>query len=153
MAMQPIPSYAPALPANSTASSKAAERSESVKTQSKTDDTSVVANPSTQMPSSATQASSQPSREQVDQAMKDVKQALPLQARNLQFSIDEDTGKTVVKVVDPTTKEVIRQIPSEEILAIAKALDKSMAVDKAMNLDKSRTTSDQSTGLLVKQKV
>ena len=42
----------------------------------------------------------------------------------LQFSIDEDTGKTVVKVVDMATDQVIRQIPSEEVLAIAKALDK-----------------------------
>jgi len=153
MAMQPIPSYAPSPLANSSTSAKAVERSEPVKPQSKIDDKSLVANQSTEPSSSARQASSQPSREQVDQAMKDVKQALPMQARNLQFSIDEDTGKTVVKVVDPTTKEVIRQIPSEEILAIAKALDKSMAVDKAMTLDKSRTTSDQSTGLLVKQKV
>lgn len=43
---------------------------------------------------------------------------------SLQFSIDEDTGKTVVKVVDLTTKEVIKQMPTEEALAIAKALDK-----------------------------
>ena len=40
------------------------------------------------------------------------------------FSIDDDTGKTVVKIVDSTTQEVIKQIPSEEILSIAKALDK-----------------------------
>lgn len=42
----------------------------------------------------------------------------------LQFSIDKDTGKTVVKVVDTSTDQVIRQIPSEEALGIAKALDK-----------------------------
>ncbi|WP_083917630.1 flagellar protein FlaG [Uliginosibacterium gangwonense] len=150
MAMQPIASYSSTLSANPNATAKPVERSESVK--AKVDDKSLIANQSTETTSATSQASAQPSREQVDQAMKEVKQALPLPARNLQFSIDEDTGKTVVKVVDPTTKEVIRQIPSEEILAIAKALDKSMTVDKAMNLDKSRT-SDQSTGLLVKQKV
>ena len=43
---------------------------------------------------------------------------------NLQFSIDHDTGKTIVKVIDSNTKEVIKQIPSEEMIAIAKALDK-----------------------------
>ena len=42
----------------------------------------------------------------------------------IEFSMDEDTGETVVKVVDTATKEVIRQIPSEEMLNIAKALDK-----------------------------
>lgn len=45
-------------------------------------------------------------------------------ARNLLFSIDDDSGRTIVKVVDNATKEVIRQIPSEEILSIAKALDR-----------------------------
>ena len=42
----------------------------------------------------------------------------------LNFSIDKDTGQTIVKVIDQTTDEVIKQIPSEEMLAIAKAIDK-----------------------------
>lgn len=41
----------------------------------------------------------------------------------LLFSIDKDTGKTVVKVTDKQTGDVIRQIPSDEMLAIAKVLD------------------------------
>ena len=41
----------------------------------------------------------------------------------LEFSINKDTDQLVVKVIDQNTKEVIRQIPSEEMLAIAKALD------------------------------
>lgn len=65
----------------------------------------------------------QPTREQVNQVMEEMRQALPAVARNLQFSIDEGTGKTVVKVVDSATKQVIRQIPSEELLSIAKSLD------------------------------
>ena len=44
--------------------------------------------------------------------------------RNLQFTVDEDTGIDVVKVIDTETEEVIRQFPSEEVLAIARALDK-----------------------------
>ncbi|SMC23454.1 flagellar protein FlaG [Andreprevotia lacus DSM 23236] len=42
---------------------------------------------------------------------------------SLQFSIDQDTGTPLVKVIDTATKDVIRQIPSEEALAIAKAID------------------------------
>jgi flagellar protein FlaG len=45
-------------------------------------------------------------------------------ANSLQFSIDEDIGVTVVKVIDTESKKVIRQIPSEEVMDIAKALDK-----------------------------
>lgn len=44
-------------------------------------------------------------------------------AQSLQFSVDKDTGKTVVKVIDQETDEVIRQIPPKEMLEIAKALD------------------------------
>lgn len=42
----------------------------------------------------------------------------------LQFSVDDSTGSTVVKVIDQLSNEVIRQIPSEEMLEIAKALDR-----------------------------
>jgi flagellar protein FlaG len=66
----------------------------------------------------------QPTREQLDKAMGEVKQALAPVARNLQFSIDDETGRSVVKVVDASTNEVIRQFPSEELLAITRSIDK-----------------------------
>ena len=47
---------------------------------------------------------------------------------NLSISIDKDTGQTVVKVIDSSTDEVIKQIPSEEILAISKAIDQLKGV-------------------------
>lgn len=64
------------------------------------------------------------SGEQIAQALSDVQSALQPVARNLHFSLDDDTGRTVIKIVDTSTDEVIKQIPSEEILAISKALDK-----------------------------
>lgn len=42
----------------------------------------------------------------------------------IQFSVDKDSGEMVVKVTDTSTNEVIRQIPSEEMLAVAQALNK-----------------------------
>lgn len=48
---------------------------------------------------------------------------VPLAAHNLTFSIDDDSGKVVVKVVDGDTQDVIRQIPSEEALALSRSLD------------------------------
>lgn len=42
--------------------------------------------------------------------------------RNLKFKIDKDTGRTVVQVIDSATDEVLRQIPPQEILDIAKRL-------------------------------
>lgn len=43
--------------------------------------------------------------------------------RDLQFTIDRDSERVVLKVVDRKSGDVIRQIPSEEALKIAKALD------------------------------
>jgi len=65
-----------------------------------------------------------PPLDKVQQAMEEVMGAIAPVAQDLLFSIDDDTGKTVIKVVDASTDEVIRQIPSEEIISIAKALDK-----------------------------
>ena len=38
--------------------------------------------------------------------------------RGLRFSMDEDSGRTIVRVIDTETDEVIRQIPSEEMLVL-----------------------------------
>lgn len=61
---------------------------------------------------------------QIEEVLENLRQVLAPVARNLLFSLDEESGETVIKVVDSSTDEVIRQIPSEEILAISKALDK-----------------------------
>lgn len=45
-------------------------------------------------------------------------------SQNVIFSIDKDTDISVIKVVDRQTNDVIRQIPSEEAIQIAKVLDK-----------------------------
>ncbi|BDZ73362.1 MULTISPECIES: flagellar protein FlaG [Methylophaga] len=44
--------------------------------------------------------------------------------RNLQFSVDDTSGDTVIKVIDSETEEVVRQIPSEEILEARHAAEK-----------------------------
>ena len=42
--------------------------------------------------------------------------------RELHFSVDEESGDTVIKVVDSATDEVVRQIPSEEVVRMRKHL-------------------------------
>ncbi len=46
--------------------------------------------------------------------------------RNLEFSINKDNGVILVKVVDAQTHELVRQIPSEEALALAQNIDQYM---------------------------
>lgn len=61
---------------------------------------------------------------QVRQAAEAIAKTIQSLSRNLEFSVDETSGRPIVKVIDKETRELIRQIPSEEVLAIAKALDK-----------------------------
>jgi len=48
--------------------------------------------------------------------------------RSLRFSVDDSSGRIIVKVVDLDTDEVIRQIPSEEVLEIMKNLGDSQSL-------------------------
>jgi flagellar protein FlaG len=61
---------------------------------------------------------------QVEHATEVANRFMDSASLNLQFSVDRDVNKVVVKVVDTVTHEVIKQFPSEEMLAISKALDK-----------------------------
>lgn len=56
----------------------------------------------------------------VDHANKTVQN---LSSNALLFSIDKGTGIEVVKLTDQQTGEVIRQIPSKEMLEIAKSIE------------------------------
>lgn len=64
------------------------------------------------------------SEKELQEAVGQIKDFIQPLNDSLEFSVDEDTGRTIVKVVDLQTKEVLRQIPSEEAMNIAKALDK-----------------------------
>lgn len=55
----------------------------------------------------------------VEQAVSQVNEFVQSLSRDLQFTVDQDSGRTVIKVLDSETKEVIRQIPPEELLRIA----------------------------------
>ena len=60
------------------------------------------------------------------EATQRVQDLVQTRARNLEFSIDKDTSKTVVKLIDAESKEVLRQFPSEEILKLSRALDEML---------------------------
>ena len=63
--------------------------------------------------------------QQVESAVSKISDFVQNFQRDLQFSVDKDSDRLVVKVVDSETQEVIRQIPSEEMLRIARSLDSS----------------------------
>ncbi len=67
----------------------------------------------------------QPDPAQLTQALQSINKALQTSSSNLEFTVDDDTERTIVKVVDQQTGEIIRQMPSLEALEIAKALDRA----------------------------
>jgi flagellar protein FlaG len=70
-------------------------------------------------------AATPPARsDEVRKAASQVNEALKGTASSdLQFSVEGENKDVVVRVVDSQTKEVIRQIPSEQMVAISKAMD------------------------------
>ncbi|MBI5781110.1 MAG: flagellar protein FlaG [Rhodocyclales bacterium] len=75
--------------------------------------------------SAAAAAAAPVDREALQGAVERVQQTVEkLSSAGIQFTIDQDFERMVVRVIDTSTKEVIRQIPSKEMLEIAQALDK-----------------------------
>lgn len=92
----------------------------------------VVALPQQRVSVDVTEASSQketaaaqqvaPSEQDIQEAMSKLTSHFQNIQRNLNFSVDEGSGRTVVKVIDADSQEVIRQFPTEEALALARRL-------------------------------
>jgi len=66
--------------------------------------------------------------DQVKEATRKINEQLNAMRQGLQFSVDEATGHTVVRVLDSETGQTIRQIPSEEALAISQSLERLQGV-------------------------
>lgn len=58
--------------------------------------------------------------QELAQATQDISDYIQTVSRSLQISVDGDVGATVIRVMDSETDEVVRQIPSEEVLQIAR---------------------------------
>jgi flagellar protein FlaG len=58
----------------------------------------------------------------VKQAVGDANRELMKRGTELNFQVDDKSGTLVVKLVDTSTKEVLRQYPSKEALVAAQAL-------------------------------
>ncbi len=74
-------------------------------------------------PAAVTPPALQPSAPQVDAAIEAANRSMQAVATNLKFEKDNSSGKIVVRVIDSETQQVLRQMPSEEMLSMSKALD------------------------------
>ena len=75
------------------------------------------------LPKNNVKESSQEVRDAADTAMKDIQHFISSQARSVRISKDETSGHMIVQLVDPDTGEVIRTLPSEELLRLARTFE------------------------------
>lgn len=68
----------------------------------------------------------QVSREKLDKVVSELKDFVQTMQRDLNFHVDDATGKVVIRVVESSTNKVVRQIPEEEVLALARRLEEML---------------------------
>src|SRR5579872_585016 len=70
-------------------------------------------------------------RRQLLQAAKSVNESGVLGRNQLVFLLDRQTHRAVIRLVDPTTQQVVSQIPPEYVLRLAQDLGSSVKVMQA----------------------
>ncbi|WP_295719697.1 flagellar protein FlaG [uncultured Halovibrio sp.] len=61
-------------------------------------------------------------REELNEAVSRLNDFVQSVQRDLEFDVNDDTGQTVVRVIDQQTDEVVRQIPDDLALKLAENL-------------------------------
>lgn len=64
-------------------------------------------------------------REQLEKMAQQLQEFMGEMNRSLQFQVDEDSGRDVIKVLDKDTGDIIKQYPSEEVLNLVSKLSKT----------------------------
>jgi|TARA_B100001059_G_scaffold138421_1_gene138565 flagellar protein FlaG len=76
--------------------------------------------------SSVANAGQQPlEREQLEKVAQQLQDFMGEMNRSLQFQVDEDSGRDVIKVLDKDTGDIIKQYPSEEVLNMVSKLSET----------------------------
>jgi len=73
-------------------------------------------------PAVVTKTKDKKNSDDLQQAVSKLNDFVQTTQSNLQFNIDKDSGVMVVKVIDTKSAKVIRQIPTEEALKMARSL-------------------------------
>jgi flagellar protein FlaG len=72
--------------------------------------------------------SKEPTPSVLDQAIKRMNQAVAAFDRSLEFEVSKEHRRIVIKVIDKSSGEIIRQIPPEEFLDIFKRMDDALGL-------------------------
>ncbi|MEQ1813343.1 MAG: flagellar protein FlaG [Candidatus Nitrotoga sp.] len=77
----------------------------------------------------------QPSPQQMQIVVGAINQAMQQSNQSMEISVDFHTKIPVIKLTDTATGELIRQIPSKEILAIARSIDQFLELQRGLLLN------------------
>lgn len=61
-------------------------------------------------------------REAIEAAVSDMQNFVQSVQRDINFNVDDSSGRVVINVTEATSGEIIRQIPSEEALRLSESL-------------------------------
>ena len=62
--------------------------------------------------------------EEVENAVQRVSDFVQVVRRELEFAVDENSGRTVITVMDAETREIVRQIPPEKLMVVAENIER-----------------------------
>lgn len=79
-------------------------------------------------PAKVVKEQAEPSRQELEQAVKRANELIKVNSADLEFQMDPDLKRPIVKVIDRETQTVLRQIPSVEMLEVARAMEKMQGV-------------------------
>ena len=74
-------------------------------------------------PQASVKEFSQDVKQAAEKAMVDIEHFISSQARSVRISKDSSSGHMIVQLVDPSSGEVIRTLPSEELLRLARTFE------------------------------
>lgn len=71
---------------------------------------------------SAREADQETQRDNLEQMVQQINQEYSMRNISLKFSIDDESGSLIIKVLDTANEKIIRQIPPESIIAIRRRM-------------------------------
>jgi flagellar protein FlaG len=75
-------------------------------------------------PANATPQNLTPGPEELSKLVATMQSRVSHLSSDLEFSVDDDSGKSIIKVTERATKDVIWQFPSEQALQVTRELDR-----------------------------
>ncbi len=96
---------------------------------------------------SQSKEAARPAQNQVtDEVVNEMNEAILGVRRELKFSIDEDSGRAIVQVWDSETGDMIRQLPSDEVLAVSKHIREVLEASQSSSVG--GTAADGAVGVI-----